>query len=42
MTVGERKAFRFLLIAVAVLLAVLAVNALIDIGALLHDLTHPH
>ena len=42
MTLGEKKALRFLLIALAVLLAALAANALIDLGAVLHDLTHPH
>jgi hypothetical protein len=39
---SESRGFRFLVIAVAVLIAVLAANALIDFGALLHDLTHAH
>ena len=42
MTESERKAFRFLGMALAALLVTWAVNAVIDLGALLHDLTHPH
>jgi hypothetical protein len=39
---SEVRALRFLAMAVVVLIAVLAANALIVFGALLHDLTHPH
>ena len=42
MSIDEKKAFRFLFVAVAVLLVVLAANSLIDLGAVIHDLTHPH
>ena len=40
MTDGDRKLWRFTAVALVALLVVTAANALIDFGALLHDLTH--
>ena len=42
MNIDQKRAFRFLFVSLAVLLVVLGVNALIDLGAVIHDLTHPH
>jgi hypothetical protein len=42
MSIDEKKAFRFLFVALGILLVAVAANALIDLGAVIHDLTHSH
>ena len=42
MTDSHRKYWRFPVIALVALLVATAANALIDLGAVIHDVTHPH
>ena len=42
MTDSHRTYWRFLVIVLVVLLVVTAANALIDLGAVIHDVTQPH
>ena len=42
MTDSHRRFWRFFIIVLVMLVVATAANAVIDLGALIHDLTHPH